>query len=452
MSMFEATLSSSQTYSGTAFATVTGLALTPGAGTYLAVFVGPIGSAISGEYHYVGLAVDGSDIAHTEREHHNESSIADAPHYTEMMTHAVITVGAGEEIQARWRASATGDMTMPNGSLTLISVVSGDTGQVTATADDTGINTTPAQVDGMVFSDPGAGDYLAVFSCSGRGGTITDTLHIGIYVGGTLVAHSERRWYVEGSVTAVTSYPLMVAAEVSPTAGQDVQVYAWTSTGSAAIIHERTFSLLANRTVEQTTDTVDDTESTSGTDKAIDSMYFVTPINALPAGDYLLIGTGVFQFGSLGVSPTITLKILNDGVEVTNSARTYVWNDSLDNMDRCLAIAQKVVSDGSGIAWNWRCSTTDTRTAQERTFIALLDAAAATREQEGYRFRDDDDDEANATWLATQDTNITRPKETNTRLRTLVDTSEADPPAEGLELEYRKVGDPATEWRKVPLT
>jgi hypothetical protein len=73
-----------------------------------------------------------------------------------------------------------------------------------------------------------------------------------------------------------------------------------------------------------------------------------------------------------------------------------------------------------------------------------------TVDQEGFRWRDDDADEDEATWLAVQDTNITRAKNTNTRIRVLMNVA-ANPPTQTAGLWYRKVGDPDSEWRKVPL-
>ena len=69
-------------------------------------------------------------------------------------------------------------------------------------------------------------------------------------------------------------------------------------------------------------------------------------------------------------------------------------------------------------------------------------------EQEGFRFRDDNDDENSAAWLASQDTDITRPIETNTRLRVLIDTTN-DAPSYQYQLEYRVN---AGSWKKVQLT
>lgn len=86
--------------------------------------------------------------------------------------------------------------------------------------------------------------------------------------------------------------------------------------------------------------------------------------------------------------------------------------------------------------------------------IALeVKGTPAALEQEGYRWRADDGNESGATWLAAQDTNITRGANVNTRLRTLVNAT-GDPSSEQYQLEWRKVGGP-TDWRKVsnaPLT
>lgn len=73
-------------------------------------------------------------------------------------------------------------------------------------------------------------------------------------------------------------------------------------------------------------------------------------------------------------------------------------------------------------------------------------ASSGTVEQEGFRFRNDNGTETTATWLAAQDTNITQPKSTNTRLRFVLNST-LDRGAETYQLEYRKVGD--TTWLKM---
>lgn len=68
---------------------------------------------------------------------------------------------------------------------------------------------------------------------------------------------------------------------------------------------------------------------------------------------------------------------------------------------------------------------------------------SGTVEQEGFRFRNDNGSQTTATWLAEQDTNITQPKTTNTRLRVLLNGT-LDRGSEQYRLEYRAVG--GTEW------
>ncbi len=74
----------------------------------------------------------------------------------------------------------------------------------------------------------------------------------------------------------------------------------------------------------------------------------------------------------------------------------------------------------------------------------------ATLQQEGYRWRADDGSETGATWLASQDANITRGADVATRLRMLVNAT-GDPSSSQYQLEWRKVSGP-TDWRKVSNT
>lgn len=58
-------------------------------------------------------------------------------------------------------------------------------------------------------------------------------------------------------------------------------------------------------------------------------------------------------------------------------------------------------------------------------------------ELEGFRFRDDNEDENSASWLDSQDANITRGIDINTRLRLLLNVT-SNPPSQPYQLEYRK--------------
>ena len=84
--------------------------------------------------------------------------------------------------------------------------------------------------------------------------------------------------------------------------------------------------------------------------------------------------------------------------------------------------------------------------------VLEFEAAAPVLDQDGFQFINDDGSEITATDIAAEDTNINRPRETNTRLRVQVDTTIGDPPAATRTLQYKEVADPADEWRDVPLT
>jgi hypothetical protein len=91
-------------------------------------------------------------------------------------------------------------------------------------------------------------------------------------------------------------------------------------------------------------------------------------------------------------------------------------------------------------------TTTAGSAAHKTAAWAFAEAGSTTLTQEGFRFRNDDGSESAATWLAAQDTNITQPLNTNTRLRVLLDAS-GDPAAGTYQLEWQKVSEGV--WRKV---
>lgn len=82
------------------------------------------------------------------------------------------------------------------------------------------------------------------------------------------------------------------------------------------------------------------------------------------------------------------------------------------------------------------------------TDYVKMDVVTNTVEQEGYRWRNDDGSETTATWLAAQDTNITQPTATNTRLRTILnDTTAGNQATTQYQLEYKLSSD--TVYRPV---
>lgn len=129
-------------------------------------------------------------------------------------------------------------------------------------------------------------------------------------------------------------------------------------------------------------------------------------------------------------------KVATSGSDTWN-LRTVVLNDYASNASTRVRIL--VVLNGATI---WNCDYgIDT--------VRLVATDLIVYEQEGHQFREDDGSESGASDIGSQDSNVTRAKETATRLRMLTD-ADGDAPAEAATLQYRKVGDAATEWRDVP--
>lgn len=151
------------------------------------------------------------------------------------------------------------------------------------------------------------------------------------------------------------------------------------------------------------------------------------------------------------VNNLISISV-NNGTENTTSYTTGVWAGSqpwtiggntvfLQTFDGLIGPVHFIKGR------NW--------TADELTLLyaagsgwawPFLISTAVTLEQYGYRWRNDDGSESAATWLAAQNTDISRAKNSPTRLRVGVDAT-GDPPSQAVKLQYRKVGD--TTWEDV---
>lgn len=83
-----------------------------------------------------------------------------------------------------------------------------------------------------------------------------------------------------------------------------------------------------------------------------------------------------------------------------------------------------------------------------RTYFAPPAAGGVMLEQEGFRWRYDDGDEDGATFSAPQDEHSAASIGIKKRLRTIVNVT-GTPSTEEFELQYRRVGSPSEDWRKV---
>lgn len=144
-------------------------------------------------------------------------------------------------------------------------------------------------------------------------------------------------------------------------------------------------------------------------------------------------------------------------------ANSTTGNDTISTIDQDLTVVIKTgalaVANGGSLQhmpfeyWfsdtttlNWRRGAAESGT--EAFWQAVEFAPGASWEQEGYRWRDDDDDEASATWLVAQDTTTSVFKQTTIRLRVLSNAT-GNPPTATATLQFRKQGDAATEWETI---
>jgi hypothetical protein len=105
----------------------------------------------------------------------------------------------------------------------------------------------------------------------------------------------------------------------------------------------------------------------------------------------------------------------------------------------------KVVSSGTTDAVEWSAVASSSWDVSAAVFT---EEVAYTIQQEGFRFYDDDADEGSNTPLANQDIDITIAPETPFLLRVLGNAT-GDRPTEQATLQYRKVGDAASEWETI---
>ena len=172
--------------------------------------------------------------------------------------------------------------------------------------------------------------------------------------------------------------------------------------------------------------------------------------------------------GSAVVSDSVVLFIGNVQIELTGTDETadfrFDQGDTREGPEVTLGFGDATnLWHGASLAWaktgvtgtptfgmQWvqRAATAVTDATRTRSF-QVLELLSSTIEQEGFQFRDDDDNEADATNLGAQDENLTRARELNTRLRMLLNAT-GDPASEQLRCDYRRLEDADAEYRAVP--
>lgn len=120
---------------------------------------------------------------------------------------------------------------------------------------------------------------------------------------------------------------------------------------------------------------------------------------------------------------------------------TQIWSSRSVDLTGLISHAStrirlKVILAGATI---WNCD----YGIDELVFIGV---AAVSREQDSFRFENDDGSESGSTFKEAQNTDITIDKETNFRPR-VGGQMTGDAPTEAATLQYKETSDAATEWK-----
>lgn len=163
-----------------------------------------------------------------------------------------------------------------------------------------------------------------------------------------------------------------------------------------------------------------DTESWTST---INTLYFITIVRD--------------DNGGVNSTGQITAYIRTGSHAGNLEATLTVDNSAGEQNDMQYVYALSSYNDGNASTWSGYIENLD-----------LGEAEPALLEQEGFRWRNDNGNEAGATYRQNQDVNDSVAIQTNIRLRFLVDAS-GDPDPEQFKLQYKKKVD--EDWLDMPL-
>ncbi len=131
-------------------------------------------------------------------------------------------------------------------------------------------------------------------------------------------------------------------------------------------------------------------------------------------------------------------KVATSGTDIWSSRSVDLSNGGA-NVDASTQVRIELTVPASGTTWHNDYGIDE---------IQIVGTVLASWEQEGFRIRNDDDNEADATWRQLQDVNDTVGKEENIRPRVLSDST-GDAPSVTRTLQYRRDDEGTTEWRDV---
>jgi hypothetical protein len=158
--------------------------------------------------------------------------------------------------------------------------------------------------------------------------------------------------------------------------------------------------------------------------------------------------------------PSLLFKV-NNGTYAALNSGTVAWanNDSLSLEVEGNQV--RACKNGAPLGGNWTVADNSLTTGKPGIVCMAagehqpigddweggdIVAAAATLEQEGFRWRNDDGNETTATWKDAQDANISNPAGQNVRLRVIINAS-GDPTTKQFQLEGQLSGD--SNWVKI---
>lgn len=116
--------------------------------------------------------------------------------------------------------------------------------QATATADATTTSATYVLLTGMTLT-PAAGTYLVMFSTSVDHNTDNADVFVNIYVGGAIVAHTERQATPQNTAFGAATQSIGLATQTIATVNGSQAIEArWRTTAATATAHERTLTIV----------------------------------------------------------------------------------------------------------------------------------------------------------------------------------------------------------------
>ncbi len=375
MTIERAFASASTTLDQTTPTLVNSMTITPPSGEYLLVFNGELtADATQDTGGFINFMVyeGGSELTGSRTFYEEDGSITDVSMH--MTVTFEVNPNGSEAIEIRYDAnSATNPLTMLNRELLLFPMSSGF--QDTDTATDSTGSSTWSTLASMTRTPP-ADDYLLVFTSSADGPT-GSTPALRISVGGSPIAASEVHVFMESSWNQA-AYPFFLAASISPNGSEVVEIeMSSISNAHTVTFYDRSMNLMpvTSTDIFEATSIANDVDATT-TDKLVDGMTITDP----GVDTYMVLYASSQEAGSISNNTVeVDYTFRNAGSQETESKRQHGIEGSVDNARVPLGVASRVTVAGStdDLEVFWQNSTTTSRTAKHRTFIAVREAAAA---------------------------------------------------------------------------